>query len=672
MWKGAAMSGNELFLASAGLWCAAATVAVFLRLGGLARALLSLGCIASVFGAGVVLLGGTAAGHLPFGIAGLGSDFVLKPAAAWLLFFGSLAATFATALATPSVEGRPVWCLGAAMGLLGALGVFGLQDGISFLVAWELMSLGGAVMILGEVLEADRGRPVLFMLALLETGAVALILAFLILTSAAGSFTFAGFAQAGAALPQYLQFIVGLLLLIGFGAKIGLLPFYEWFPETYGSASGASGALLSGGILNAAFFALARGLTEWLPLTSGGWLSLFDGIVVVVAVASCILTVLYAFQQEDWRGLLSFSSAENGAIAVALLGASLVFARDGLMELAGLAWIVALLHLAGHALAKSAMFLAADGVFHASQSYTLAQSGLFRKSSIAFGVGVLFAGMSLAALPPQAGFVSEWYMFQTVFQGFHLSGLGDRLLLVIAGAGLALTVAVALATFVKVLGIGLLGRGRTVTTALPWAHGTSVFVLGCAVLFLAVGMPWWLSSLQHAEPARMVADAASKMRDDWLLVPLTAKFAFISPSKLVIMMPLLSLIPLGLLALSWRGTIRKVPVWYGGREHKPVHVATTALAFSNALRTFYSFIYRPTVETTRVHSEGGNGHPYFIQRLIFSHDVAPLFGPMLFKPIETAVISVAVRLRALQSGHLNFYLALIGLLLVGVLVIALL
>jgi len=666
------MSGNWLFLASVGSWLAAAIIAIAIPKATVARLFLVLGCLASAAGSLFVLLGGAVVGHLPLGIAGVGSDFLLKHSAAWLLFFGSVAATLATALGSPSTQGRSSWCFGAAMSLIGALGVFGLQDAVSFLVAWELMSLGGAVMILGEALAAERGRPVLFMLALLEVGSVALMLAYLILAGTGQSFSFATFAQANASLPGPLQFAIGLLLLIGFGAKIGLLPFYEWFPDTYGAGSGASGTLLSGIVLNAAYFALARGLTEWFPMAQGGWLSLFDGIVVVVAVASTILTVLYAFQQEDWRGLLSFSSAENGSIAVAMLGVSLVFARDGLGELASLAWMVALLHLAGHALAKGALFLSADGVFRTAQSYILAQSGLLRKSSVAFGIGVLFAGMSLAALPPQAGFVSEWYVFQTVFQGFHLTGLGDRLLLVVAGAGLALTAAIALATFAKVLGIGLLGRGRAVSVGIPRAHGAAVFILGFGVLVLAVGMPWWLSALQGAQPASFAAEAAGKMRDGWLLVPLTAKFAFISPSKLIIAMPLLALIPLTLLLLSRRGPVRTVAVWYGGREHKPVHVATTALAFSNALRTFYSFIYRPTVETTRVHAEEGNGHPYFVRRLIFSHDVAPLFGSTLFKPIEAFVIDVAVRLRSLQSGHLNFYLALIGLLLVAVLVIALL
>jgi hypothetical protein len=61
-----------------------------------------------------------------------------------------------------------------------------------------------------------------------------------------------------------------------------------------------------------------------------------------------------------------------------------------------------------------------------------------------------------------------------------------------------------------------------------------------------------------------------------------------------------------------------------------------------------------------------------VKRLVFSHDVAPLFGASLFEPLERLVVGIAARLRALQSGQLNFYLALIGLLLVIVLAVSLL
>lgn len=662
---------NELLLAALAAWLIATALALIGRGLALARALLGLGGFGIVLLALTALPGGVAPIATVLGIGPAGSTFQLSPEALWLMGFGMPGAILAGWLSTPSSQQRG-WIFGAGTSLIGALGVFGFQDAATFLISWEIMSLGGAVMILGEKLAPESGRPVLFMLALLEAGTVALILALVLLAAEAGSFAFADLPGGAHAMPLAEQLFVALLLLIGFGAKLGLLPFYEWFPGAYGSGSGATGALLSGVVLNAAFFALARGLVQWLPANAGMPVSIAGIFIIAVAVVSAILTALYAFQQEDWRSLLSLSSAENGSIAVCLLGAALMFRQDGLADLAALAWTVALLHLAGHALAKGAMFLSADGAYRASGSYTLVQGGILRRSSWIFGLGALLAAMSLAAMPPQAGFVSEWYLFQTFFQGFHLASLASRLTAALAGAGLALTVAVAFATFIKVFGIGLLGRGEAGRAAVPVSNAAAVGLLGLLVLALAVGMPAWLGTLSSASAALFGVDAPAQMRDGWLLVPLTAKFAFISPSKLVIAMPLLALLPIGMLLLSMRRHVRRAPVWYGGRSQDARRSATTALTFSNALRTFYSFIYRPTLETEREAAHAGNGQPYFIRRLTFTHDVAPIFGPHLFAPLEKLVTALSKGFRIIQSGHLNFYLALVGFLLVIILLIAIL
>ena len=495
------------------------------------------------------------------------------------------------------------------------------------------------------------------MLALLEVGAVALMLAIILMGAKVGTLDFATFPAAMSDLGGSMAVLVALLLLVGFGAKLGLLPFYEWFPRSYANASGATGALLSGVVLNAAFFGLSRGWIEWLaPVAGFGEIFTLGVIVVTVGVISAILTILYAFQQEDWRSLLSFSSAENAAIAVALLGMCLIFRNDHLDELAGLAWTVALLHLAGHSLAKGALFLTADSVFLASGSYEIAQRGWLRKRGMMLGVGALFGAMSLAAIPPQAGFVSEWYVFQTVFQGFHLSSFAGRLVLALAGAGLALTAAVALATFVKVFGLGLLGAGELAPRRPAPAISLNVGLLGLGVLGLAVGMPVWLRALIDSNRILFGTESARLMTTGWLLVPLTPKFAFISPSLLVIAMPLLALLPVFLLFILRRHPVRRVPVWFGGMPENPAAVATTALSFAGALRTFYSFIYRPIMHATREHE----GREYFIKRLVFDNDVAPIFGPTLFEPATRLVQYLAAKLRALQSGNLNFYLALIG------------
>ncbi len=659
------MPVNELLLAAVLAWLAAAILA----LAGLhrpGRLLLVIGCALALAGCVLGLPAGTAPVTLPLGIAGQGTPFALRPEALWLMGFGLAPALLAAVLGSPSPDGARGWVVGAGVSLIGALGVFGVGEGAAFLVAWELMSLGGAIMLLAERLAPETGRPVLSMLALLEVGAVALLLAILILGHRAGSLDLDAFPTAAQELSPGWGLVVGVLLLIGFGAKLGLLPFYEWFPGAYGSGSGATAALLSGVVLNAAFFGLLRGLGEWLPDLMPA--TAFATLVIGAGVISAILAALYAFQQEDWRHLLSFSSAENGSIAVTLMGASLLFSADGLTELGGLAWTVALIHLAAHALAKSTLFLAADGVYRSTGRYAIVQGGLLGRGGWLFGLGALFAAMSLAAMPPLAGFVSEWFLFQTVFQGFHLPDLGGRLVLALAGAGLALSVAIAFATFVKVFGIGLLGRGTQGSTHRP--TGAAVGLQGLLVLALAAGMPVWLKALGPATVGHFSADVAARMSDGWLLVPLTATFAFISPSKLVIVMPLLALLPIGLLLLGARG-VRRAPVWYGGCPQDAERSATTALAFSNALRTFYSFVYRPVVRVERELARGSNGQPYFVRRLDLTHEVQPIFERRLFVPIVALVNAASTRMRMLQSGSLNFYQALIGLLLVAILLVLL-
>jgi len=654
-------------LAAFWLWIAG-LLAALARLPSVARGLIALGAAVGIWGAASGLPQGSGVLALAIALADQPVRLHYTPEALWLMAFGLFPAALAVALSTPLRAARPGWLAGAALSLIGALGVFGLQDGYSFLIAWELMSLGGAVMILSERASPESGRSALYMLALLEVGAVAILLAFLLLAEGAqGHVDFAAFAAGAPTLAAGVRVFAGVLLLFGFGAKLGLLPFYEWFPGAYASGSGASGALMSGIVLNAAFFALARGLVDWLPAGTGG-LSGLGVLVTAVGVLSSILAALYAFQQDDWRRLLAFSSAENAAIAVAALGASLIFRADGHADLAGLAWTVAILHLSGHALAKGGLFLSSDGVYVAGGSYRLAQHGWLRTTSFTFGIGALFATMSLAALPPQIGFVTEWFTFQTVFQGFHLGTLGGRLTLALAGAGLALTAAVAFATFVKAFGIGLLGDGhRPKSPHVGPGYDGAVLLLGLAVLVSAVALPVWLRALDVADATTFGAPIAHTLASGWNLVPLTDTFAFISPSKLAIVMPLLAILPLLLLLNARRHAVRRTPVWYGGLREDPQRTATTTLTFANAMRTFYSFIYRPTLDTAHEH----RAVAYFIHKLEFEHDIADVFGPTLFAPIRRAVWRFAGWLRALQSGDLNFYLALIGALLIVILALTL-
>ena len=656
------------FALAAGLWAAAAAFSL-LGLGARqGRILLACGAAASAIGAVLGLIHGGSATATLASLGGLRLRFRLDVAALWLIGWSMLPTGCAVLLGgararfpradAPSGPHPGRWVFGAALGLLGALGVFGLHNGAGLFIAWEAMTLGAVLILLADRSDDAGGRAGFFMLTLLEIGAGGLLLAL-----AALSVSGLGFAAIAARLHT-LSFwpvlMFGLLIAAGAGAKLGLLPFYEWFPEAYGQARGSSGALFSGLFLNAAWFVLARALLYWTPAST---VSMALGVVLLVlGTISAILSILFALQEDDWRRLLGYSTAENAGLAVVALGAALMFRAQALPELSALAFLVGLMHLAGHTLAKGALLFAADGVHDCTGSFAIAPRGLLRRAPGTLGLGAILGGMSLAAMPPTIGFVSEWYLFQTIFHDFALHTQGARIALALAGAGVALTAALALATFVKLLGVGLLGPRSPGTVAPSRRYRLATLVNGLAVPALALALLWLLPWLAANPWPRLLDRAAPALVHGALLVPLSAGFAFISPVMLVVVGPLLALPAVGVvwLALSRRG-IRRVPLWSGGL---PVAArnATTALAFSNAMRVFYGFVYRPRTTTRRHYGS----RRYFIQALRFEYAQSAIFTPLLFRPALTLIARLARAFRRLQSGFLNDYLAVLGLLLIAV------
>lgn len=619
----------------------------------------ALGCACLLVATGMWLMTGDVVLNLVIHLIGEPVQFHLSTAALWLMLFGLITTIFVCVIGTTSKadNAQRYWCIGLGLSLFGALGVFALQDMASFLISWELLSLGGVVMVLAERIGTETDRSAYLMLALLEAGAVAILLAMLALSLASGGLEFNGFVAGAKLLPGTAQFFIGILFLLGFGAKLGILPYYEWFPGAYGHASGSTGALFSGLILNAAFFALMRSLIVWLPADTA---SLALGIFVcVIAVVSAILSILYAFQQTDWRRLLSLSSAENASIAVLLVGTAVLFRQQGLISFAVMATVVSLLHMAAHTLAKCTMFFMADGVFAATRSYTIKQVGLLKHFSL-WGLGILFAAMSLSAMPPQSGFLSEWYAFQTFFHGIYASNLSVRITLVFMGAGLALSSAIALASYVKVFGISLLGVPSKDLLPIPYLHKVTVTIIGILVLALAVGMTWWIQVLVPMGEQWFASGAVKQMVSGWLMIPLSKHFAFSSPLLLIIVMPLFAVIPLLFLSRFLRFPIRREKVWFGGRQPELLQsAAPTTLTFSNALRTFYGAIYRSSYSVK--HEEAGS--EYFVKKVHFKHHVSMFFQRNLFSPLVSGFYVIANRLQKIQSGNINLYNAIIWVLL---------
>jgi hydrogenase-4 component F len=216
--------------------------------------------------------------------------------------------------------------------------------------------------------------------------------------------------------PAVTRLAAGLLLL-GYGAKAGLVPFHTWLADAHSQSPAPVSALMSGVLLSVAFSALLR-IKSVVDLALGtGFLRaglLTVGLLTLLIAASLLVV------QTDFKRMLAYSSMENmGLVAIAA-------AAGTKLALAAL-----LLHVLAHGIAKTLVFLAAGQLQAAHDSTAIDDvTGVLARSPL---VGAAFAvGLAvLLGLPPFAMFASELSISRAL-SGAHLGwALGSALLLVV-------------------------------------------------------------------------------------------------------------------------------------------------------------------------------------------------------------------------------------------------
>jgi len=224
-----------------------------------------------------------------------------------------------------------------------------------------------------------------------------------------GDLTFTALMAQGAGLSRPWVLIAWVLLLAGYGTKMGLAPMHTWKPDAYGEAPGIVGALLAGGVTTVAFTAVLR---VRAVVDAAGAGAVTGRTLVAIGLFSMLVAALFLLGTRDFKRMLAYSSVEHMGILV--IGAAL--GRLGV-------W-AALFHVWGNSLAKGALFLSAGNIRRAAGGRTVddvsGMSAITPQSAAIFVTGMF----AVTALPPFAPFFSELRVVRVALGSGHAPAAG--------------------------------------------------------------------------------------------------------------------------------------------------------------------------------------------------------------------------------------------------------
>jgi hydrogenase-4 component B len=537
--------------------------------------------------------------------------------------------------------------------LIGAVElVFVAGDAITFLFAWELMTLTAAVLVATQHEEQESRSAAYLYLVMSHVGTGCLIAGFLVLASATGSLSFPAL-LAGNLASGAVRDAVFLLFFVGFGIKAGVIPLHVWLPEAHPAAPTSISALMSGVLLKAGIYGITRVCAFGLGVPRLSW----GVIVLTVGGLSAVLGVLYALMQHDLKRLLAYHSVENIGIILLGLGAGMIALAYGRSELAWIGVAASLYHVLNHAVFKGLLFLGAGDVVMVTGTRQIEQFGGLLRRMPWTGLFFLVGAMAISGLPPLNGFASEWLTFQAFLFGFRSSTEPlIHLLFSVGGALLALTTALAAACFVKAFGITFLALPRSEAAA--DAHEAprvmlvpqAILATLCLLLGLFPGvvlrvLDRVLTSLPGVRQPVAVAWDGLGMASGGGVFDRIVPFVFAITLACVVAV-------LGALAARGRLAPRRAPTWGCGGELS-ARTEYTATAFSKPVMMIFRAVYRPTRQVESL----AEVSPYFPQRVHYHAEIEPTFERYVYGPLLRAVLRGAKSLKVVQAGSLHAYLA---------------
>lgn len=650
-----------LLVLSVLLFVAAALLSLFLRkydaaartiAGLMGMAASVVGCLAAV----QVFLTGAATLELS-GISPLG-HFALRIDGFAALMMGMISVLgFATSLYSISYvkeyDGRGPGELGFFNNLFIAamLMVVTAANAFYFLIFWESMTLASYFLVIFEQEKKESVSAGYLYFLIAHIGTALIMLSFFVLYKHTGSLDFASFRDG--TLPAATKNLVFLLAFFGFGAKAGIVPLHIWLPRAHPAAPSHASALLSGVMIKTAVYGIIRLCVDLLGAPVWWW----GFVVLLFGALSAVLGILYALDERDLKRLLAYSSVENIGIILMGVGIGMMGMASQLPALAVIGFLAALYHAINHAVFKGLLFMGAGAVVYRTHTRNMNEMGGLARVMPWTGLIFLTGAMSIAAIPPLNGFVSEWFLYQSLFIGstsdpgvLRVFGPLFAMLLGLVGAMVAMC-------FVKAYGTTFTGPPRSQhakdASEVPWPMLTGMGILALGAIFLGLGAPLvtpfigGIAANLANVPLQTLANGTQVFPTAISQAVLSTPFIFILLAGLLTI-PILAVLLLG----GYRAGRKSVAdPWACGYGYTP-QMSVSASNFAQPMRLAYQSLYRlrplvqkPLDDVAGLSRTFNSGLPA----------AEPVVERAVSRPILAAVRYIGERIQKLQMGDVRMY-----------------
>ena len=540
--------------------------------------------------------------------------------------------------------------------VLSMVAVVTVGNVLFFLVAWEIMSLVSYFLVVFDTTHEKSIRAGTIYIIMTHIGTAFLVAAFLLMHKYAHSFDFMIIKNACLVMPVPIKNIVFLLLLVGFGTKAGIVPLHIWLPYAHPQAPSHISSIMSGVMIKTAIYGIIRFVIFLLGVNSSWW----GILILILAVITCLVGVIYALMERDIKKLLAYSSVENIGIILLGVGLAMLFLNMKMPYLAVFSLMAGLYHLINHAIFKGLLFLCAGSVYKATGTRDIEKLGGLIKRMPQSAVYFLIGSMAISALPPLNGFVSEWLTLQAFFLGALNSIGGTRLFLGICASMLALTSGLAAACFVKAFGVVFLGLPRShyaeSAKEVPLFMNLGMFFLSFLVIVFGIAAGFIIKLLAKVAAAVMKIDISSMnfSLNNFTISPQIGKSIYLSTPMIALVLVITGLVGFAVYKLFGKVKSKIYKTWDCGYYKLGPRNEYTGTAFSKPFRIAFSFFLLPYRKTQKVRESF-----YYVKSFAYETHTTLVFKKYIYEPLIALLIRSAKFMRKIQPGSIHLYLAYI-------------